>query len=358
MRINVRMSCAAVVAVLLMSTLALRAEGAAKTSMEGKESASADGRLGFGVDPAAPMAAAGQVMTKDGKRPLKNGAPRVELFLGFSHLRAVPSMESGNRFVWLNGGSTSLAINFNRYLGLVGDFGGYADSRLRLNGSTSVPATEVDSSGKAFSYMLGPRVSFRNHRITPFVQALFGAVHASEVTVSSGCTSGACTPLPEENKFALAAGVGLDVRIHRHLSIRLVQAEYFMTQFDDLTTGKSANQNDMRLSTGLVFRFGGQRERVSAPPLSYSCSVNPSGVFAGESVAVMGSAGNLNSANIAVYTWSADGGVVSGNSSTASIDTRDLKEGTYTVKGHISEGNKPDQNADCSAVFTRISGFT
>ena len=30
-----------------------------------------------------------------------------------------------------------------------------------------------------------------------------------------------------------------------------------MTRFENLATGKTSAQNDVRLSTGLVFRFGG-----------------------------------------------------------------------------------------------------
>jgi hypothetical protein len=39
-----------------------------------------------------------------------------------------------------------------------------------------------------------------NGRITPFVQALFGGIHASEVTLSH-CTGTACTLLPSEDTF-------------------------------------------------------------------------------------------------------------------------------------------------------------
>lgn len=280
---------------------------------------------------------------------IQYNAPRVELFLGYSYLRAMPSIDAANRLFWLNGGSTSLAFNFNRYVGLVGDFGGFADSELNLTGTDS--SHPVDSSGKVFTYLFGPRFSYRKHnRVTPFAQVLAGAIHASEVTLSN-CTD-VCQLLPSETSFALTAGVGVDVRVHRHLAIRVVQAEYLMTRFEDRTTGQTAMQNDIRLSSGIVFRFGGQEGHPPASPLNYSCSVSPSGLFAGEPVAVVGSPGNLNSAKTAVYTWVADGGVVSGNSTTANIDTKGLNAGTYTVKGHVSEGSKPDENADCSASFT------
>jgi hypothetical protein len=85
--------------------------------------------------------------------------------------------------------------------------------------------------------------------------------------------------------------------------------------------------------------------------LNYSCSVNPSSVFAGETIAVSGTAVNLNPAKAPVYTWTADGGTVTGTSSTGSIDTKNLAPGTYTLKGHVSEGDKASDNADCTASY-------
>jgi opacity protein-like surface antigen len=277
--------------------------------------------------------------------------PKIELFLGYSYLRAVPTDTNGNRLVWLNGGSTSLAFNFNRYLGIVGDFGGFNDSRLQLTGA-GVPSTVVDSDGTVFTYLLGPRFSYRKYsRITPFAQVLFGGIHASDVELSSGCVGAGCTVVPSENSFALTAGGGLDFRLHHHIALRLIQAEYLMTRFDDLATGSTGTQNDMRLSTGLVFRFGGGARAPEREPITYSCSVNPTAVYPGEPIAVSGTAMNLNPSRTDVYTWSVDGGTVSGSTSTASIDTTNLAPGTYTLKGHISEGDKPRDNADCTAPY-------
>jgi opacity protein-like surface antigen len=280
--------------------------------------------------------------------------PRVELFLGYSYLRATPTMASGNRLVWLNGGSASVAFNLNRYLGIVGDFGGFNDTRLQPTSANGTPSSVADSSGTVFTYLFGPRLSLRKYnRVTPYVQVLFGGIHASDVTLSSGCSGSGCTLLPTENSFAMTAGGGLDIRVHRHLAIRIVQAEYMMTKFENHTTGATASQNDMRLSTGLVFRFGGNSAR-SAPefsPLAYSCSVNPSAVFPGDTIAVSGTALNLDPAKTIVYTWSVDGGTVAGTDSTATIDTRDIAAGIYTLKGHVSEGNKPGENADCTAGY-------
>jgi hypothetical protein len=126
-----------------------------------------------------------------------------------------------------------------------------------------------------------------------------------------------------------------------------------MTRFDNVATGKSAEQNNVRLSAGLVFRFGGNHapRLPEIGPLSYSCLVNPSSVYPGDAVTVSGTALNLDPAKTAVYTWSVDGGTVAGATETGAIDTTGLAAGTYTLKGHVSEGQRPDENADCSASY-------
>jgi opacity protein-like surface antigen len=351
MRIDLRIIATSAVAALLMPTLLLRAEEPAISSGGAKTSMAADAGASSSAEPPAPMAAAGSAAAAPDSNGANVATPRVELFLGYSYLRAVPTLAEGNRFVWLNGGSTSIAFNFNRYLGLVGDFAGFADSQLRVNGAAS-PGKVVDSSGSAYTYLFGPRLSFRRHdRFTPFAQVLFGGVHASPVTISSDCSGAGCTPLPAENKFAMTAGGGLDIRVHRHIAIRVIQAEYLMTNFDDPSTGQNATQNDVRLSAGIVFRLGGGPPPPPPLALAYSCSVNPSSVFPGDAIAASGTALNLNPAKSAVYTWSVDGGVISGTTGTANIDTRTVAPGSYTLKGHVSQGDKPRENADCTAPY-------
>jgi opacity protein-like surface antigen len=351
MRIDLRIIATSAVAALLMPTLLLRAEEPAISSGGAKTSMAADAGASSSAEPPAPMAAAGSAAAAPDSNGANVATPRVELFLGYSYLRAVPTLAEGNRFVWLNGGSTSIAFNFNRYLGLVGDFAGFADSQLRVNGAAS-PGKVVDSSGSAYTYLYGPRLSFRKHdRFTPFAQVLFGGVHASPVTISSDCSGAGCTPLPAENKFAMTAGGGLDIRVHRHIAIRVIQAEYLMTNFDDPSTGQNATQNDVRLSAGIVFRLGGGPPPPPPLALAYSCSVNPSSVFPGDAIAASGTALNLNPAKSAVYTWSVDGGVISGTTGTANIDTRTVAPGSYTLKGHVSQGDKPRENADCTAPY-------
>jgi hypothetical protein len=342
-------------AVFAMSAFNLVAEEAAKTAA-GDEKA-ADSSSVSGTDPVAslpfaPMPMASMSSAAAFSAGPNAGTPKIELFLGYSYLRAVPAPDAGNRLVWLNGGSASIAYNLNRYLGLVADFGGYTNSEVLFTGAYNSTIEVNNQDGGVLTYLFGPRFSYRRHeRFTPFAQVLFGGAHASEITLAN-CTF-SCTLLPEQNTFALAAGGGLDVKVRRHIAIRVIQAEYLMTRFQDYTTGTTAMQNDMRLSAGIVFRFGGNSGPAmpAASPLSYSCSVTPSAVFMGDAIAASGTAVNLDPAKTAIYTWSVDGGTVSGNSSTAKIDTTNLAVGSYMLKGHVSEGSKPSENADCTAPY-------
>jgi hypothetical protein len=191
-------------------------------------------------------------------RPSPEGSnpPRIEFFVGYSHFQGVPTFKTGNRMVGLNGGNLTVALNLNRHLGLVGDFGGYGDSQLRLTGAEGTPPRVTAANGSVYTFLCGPRLSYRRYsRIAPFAQVLLGGIHASSVTLS-GCRGSLCTPLPTQNSFSLVAGGGLYIGVLRHLSIRAIQAEYMMTRFGLLTPEGSTTQSDLRLSSGLVLRFG------------------------------------------------------------------------------------------------------
>src|SRR6202044_1841740 len=52
------------------------------------------------------------------------------------------------------------------------------------------------------------------------------------------------------------------------------------------------------------------------------------------------------------YSGSGQGGTVKGDTATANVDTTGLQPGNFTVTGHVSEGQKVGQFADCTANFT------
>jgi hypothetical protein len=51
----------------------------------------------------------------------------------------------------------------------------------------------------------------------------------------------------------MTAGGGIDVKVSKRVSIRPLQAEYFLTKIPD---GLSKRQNNFRFGAGIVFPFG------------------------------------------------------------------------------------------------------
>ena len=287
----------------------------------------------------------------------QNGStPKVELFMGYSFWRAVPD-STGNRIDKMHGGSASLAYNFNSHLGLVADFAGFGVDSLEFSspGPLFSPSRNVDAGSKVFTFMIGPRLSFRDHdRFTPFLQVLGGVAHADEVTVD-GCAAPiyACVPLPGQNAFTMTAGGGLDYRLNHRLALRLFQAEFVLTRFQDPTslTGADGWQSNVRLSTGIVFRFGGN----PPPPPSNrspvaSCSADQTSIYAGSGafVAVRADASDPDNDPL-TYSWTSNGGTVEGNGPEARWNSSGAAPGVYTVNVRVDDGR--GGAADCSAAI-------
>src|ERR1700693_4681542 len=177
--------------------------------------------------------------------------PKFEWFLGYSFWRAMPTSQS-NRMGYLHGGSTSIAFNLNRWMGLVADFGGYDNSKVTLF-SPSASRT-FNSDGTAYGYLFGPRFSYRHYeRVTPFVQALIGGATASSVTIA-GCTGDpSCNPLASENSVAAAVGVGFDIKLTHRIALRLIDADFLLTNFRNPFAANQSDQSwqkNVRLSSG------------------------------------------------------------------------------------------------------------
>ncbi|HXH68141.1 MAG TPA: outer membrane beta-barrel protein [Candidatus Limnocylindrales bacterium] len=147
-------------------------------------------------------------------------AQSVDVSGGYSYFRL-----GGSGGLNQNGISGSVAYNPIRWLGVVGDFGGYHASPSGVSVNT-------------YTYLFGPRLSFRNpSRITPFVQGLVGG---SRITVGSGGGS--------SNQFAYSFGGGVDFGILPHLAFR-PQLDYVGLDTPGTRT------NCTRVSAGLVVHF-------------------------------------------------------------------------------------------------------
>ncbi len=306
---------------------------------------------------------------------------RVDIFMGYSYLSPHGNIQ-GERYHDVNVGAIgSGAYYFNKNLG----------------GEISL-ASHPDGPGDGFTTVnAGPIVRFPLEDMTPFLHALVGATRIGGPNYV-GTYSDGVGPVNYVNPYrwgtALTAGGGLDYNLpffHHHLGLRLFQVDYqymhasfgpvnsftdpnastgtstssaFVTSRAGLRPASStsdpnaiateilggrANINAVQLSTGLLYHIG---SIVPPPPVAYTCSASPSEVYPGDPLTVTGNAQNLNPKKTATYNWTSTGGKVSGTSSTANVDTANLNPGTYTVTGHVTEGVKAGQSADCNSTFT------
>jgi opacity protein-like surface antigen len=160
----------------------------------------------------------------------------IDVFAGYSYVRANPATAGADGFN-LNGGSASVAYNFNNWLSGVADFGGYTNSNILHSGV----------GGTLSTYLFGPRVSYHRYsRVTPFGEVLFGVAHTgADVLVTPN----------SQNAFAMTIGGGIDYRLNQHFSIRPAKVDYLLTRFNEFNTTNAQSQNNLRVSTGIVFRF-------------------------------------------------------------------------------------------------------
>jgi hypothetical protein len=128
----------------------------------------------------------------------------------------------------LNGFHVSAAENLNSWLGGVLDFSTQFGTRAGINVNTQ-------------SIMYGPRFAYRKSKaVTPSAHALFGAIRGS---------AGFDDISKPNTRFTFAVGGEIDVRINDWVAYRVIQGDYMMTHFLNL------RQDNIRVSTGLVFRF-------------------------------------------------------------------------------------------------------
>lgn len=148
----------------------------------------------------------------------------------------------------LNGWEASLEGKVFPLLSVVVDFGGHYGSQsyqtpLPPNGTIGT----VDVNGHEFTVLFGPRVSVPVGKFRPFAEALFGAAHINTTSTSSQVLVDNFMQ-PSDTSFATALGGGLDYKIIKPIAWRL-QGDYVQTRFFSTT------QNNVRISTGIVFRF-------------------------------------------------------------------------------------------------------
>ncbi len=169
------------------------------------------------------------------------GYATLELTLAYSADRT-NGVVGGCGCFWLNGGKAENSAAFSHGISIVSELAGQHGSHINstLNSLSFV------------SYLFGPRYSFRSRsRLVPFAQFLVGGVHGFDALFPSPGSS-----IPNPTAFAFAAGGGLNTNLSHRVGIRIVQADYFQTHLPNDTNNL---QNHLRISAGIVLRFGVNR---------------------------------------------------------------------------------------------------
>jgi len=255
-----------------------------------------------------------------------------------------------------HGADTDVGISYNDIR-----IGEYASGSYYFNKRFGLEAAfEAHPDGNndgLFDVEAGPIVRDNMNHFSLFAHGLIGMGDLAGPNTRGCCNIGYTYHNPWTwGGPSLTAGGGLDINLARVVSLRLFQIDYTYNNVDFgpyagvrnvFPLGGRAHLPGLQASAGLVWHFG---DITPPPAVSYSCSVNPATVFPGDPVTVTGVALNLNPKRTAVYSWTSSGGAVNGSSSTVAVSNKTA--GSYTVNGHVTEGPRVGQSADCTASYT------
>jgi outer membrane protein OmpA-like peptidoglycan-associated protein/opacity protein-like surface antigen len=267
--------------------------------------------------------------------------PKWELFGGYSVFDPGATIHGqlpgallplSSRLEWNpRGAGASVTYDFNRWFGLTLDTSTHWGS-----GESGIPKRIDDAAFSNLSF--GPKITFRHKHFSPFLEVLVGDHRLMP------------DAFHDIDKLGFMFGGGIDVNVSRHIALRLIRADYVMSSYRYGAPGvtPSTDIRGLRAQTGLVFMFGG-----GAPPLppTAACNIQPSEVFAGETVTATATGSNFPPKRTVTYNWNGTGVRVTGNDASAQIDTAGLQPGAYVVTANLSDGRK-NGSASCSARFT------
>src|SRR3984885_4543712 len=266
--------------------------------------------------------------------------PKWDAFIGYQYLHpgaSVPAIDTNpnNPMAYpfpdmSKGIGGALTYNFDSHWGLETDLG--------YSRNTNQAASEWTASA-------GPRFIWRTDTAAFFLHALPGF---NRITYDSGS--------PNDNGIGAILGGGMDLPLSKMFSWRLFQVDYVWAQhhFANLAAPEFPNLRrpafeGVRLRTGIVLNFGGA-EGI-AP--TAACSLQPAEVMVGEPITVTVTPSNFNPKHTVTYSWSANGGQVTGKDTTATIDTTNIAPGSYAVTAHVTDPRGKTNNvASCSANYT------
>jgi opacity protein-like surface antigen len=171
----------------------------------------------------------------------------VEAAVTFSYVNARNTPPNGTTNVQMIGGGASVAYYAGPRFALVGEFSGVNQANVAAPGQRLTLE----------SYLFGPRFVVHNgHRLVLYVQGTGGVTHDTGPAAILLSATNPASPqflVFRHNTFSFAAGGGLDYRLSRHLTLRAVQAEYFLTKLP--TNFGNPRENNLKLDSGLAYRF-------------------------------------------------------------------------------------------------------
>ncbi|MBN2318552.1 MAG: outer membrane beta-barrel protein [Acidobacteria bacterium] len=176
---------------------------------------------------------------------LAQDTPQVEIYGGYGLLH-----DTG---ITLHGFQAAVEGNINKNFSIVGEFGyGQKDVTDEVNFLADlfdIGEGIEDANLKSFTFLVGPRVSYRTERVRPFAHVLFG-IHRIGGSATVEGESGS----EYLNNFGIAFGGGLDIVVNDTISIRPVQIDLLSSRFsiEEISIWESM----VRYSGGIVIKFG------------------------------------------------------------------------------------------------------
>jgi hypothetical protein len=174
----------------------------------------------------------------------------------------------------LHGYNASVTYNFNKHIGLEGNFSGHNGGSTTYNSpvtSTSDGYNEVTSED-LYSYTFGPKLSLPVGNFSLFTHFLVGAAHVRvgdkyTCTLSEGGTCYGYASNAHGNGMAFKTGGGVDWN-HGRWGVRILEVDYVRDQLSANATVSCSNSNcpspvsftasanNFEMSTGVIFHFG------------------------------------------------------------------------------------------------------
>jgi hypothetical protein len=187
-----------------------------------------------------------------------------------------------------NGWEAAIRFNLIHGLGIEADFSGNYGKPLTLSSGAQQVINSLGIGGfppkvTSYNFLFGPVVHKQIGRSTPFVHGLFGMNRLASGTVTLPSGFGLPPSLSgNDTAFAMALGGGLDMKVARHLAVRVVQADYLYTghDFSFGLSGIAKHQNNVRVSAGIVYSFGSESGQAPRPPSGTPSKPTPHGSVA------------------------------------------------------------------------------